>query len=225
MALRLVEMEPDTPYEFICTPTKNELPEMTTHWNHLEELLGQPLVRINSGLSLIGIIASQKTIPNWRMRFCTRMLKLEPFQTYMMEAMPCTSYVGIRADEVEDREGVKDWGDERITPRFPLVEWGWGLGDVMWYLEKREVVIPKRTDCALCFFQTLGEWHTLWLEHPNLYEQGVIIESYLKHTFRSAQRDSHPAALKDLRAEFEGGYIPKVQTMKDRPMMCSVCAR
>lgn len=29
------------------------------------------------------------------------------------------------------------------------------------------------------------------------------------HTFRSAQRDSWPAALKDLRAKFEAGFKPR----------------
>ena len=43
MALRLVELNPTTPYTFICTPTGDELPEMEAHWKLCEGLLGQPL--------------------------------------------------------------------------------------------------------------------------------------------------------------------------------------
>jgi 3'-phosphoadenosine 5'-phosphosulfate sulfotransferase (PAPS reductase)/FAD synthetase len=39
MALRLAEVEPRD-YEFICTPTGNELPQMLAHWAKLEALLG-----------------------------------------------------------------------------------------------------------------------------------------------------------------------------------------
>ena len=93
------------------------------------------------------------------------------------------------------------------------------------YLRCRGVVIPERTDCESCFFQTLYEWWKLWNEKPEKYEKYVGWEDFTGHTLRSDQRDSHPAALRDLRAEFEAGYVPNKRTMKDRPMMCSVCAR
>ena len=44
MALRLREVEPDTPTEYIITPTGDELPEMEAHWERLESILGQELV-------------------------------------------------------------------------------------------------------------------------------------------------------------------------------------
>lgn len=224
MALRLREVNPNVDYRFVCTPTGNELPDMSTHWDHLGELLGTPLIKVNAGVSLLGLIAKQKAIPNWRMRWCTRMLKIEPFQAYVLQNTPAVTYVGIRADEAGAREGVTEWGVD-VEAQFPLIEWGWNLGDVIGYLKAREVEIPPRTDCALCFFQTLGELHRLWEKHPDLYQQGVVVEEYVGHTFRSAQRDSHPAALKDLRAEFESGYVPKPRSMDDRKVMCAVCAR
>jgi 3'-phosphoadenosine 5'-phosphosulfate sulfotransferase (PAPS reductase)/FAD synthetase len=224
MALRLREVHPDIDFQFVCTPTGNELPEMKAHWRHLGDLLGTPLIEVNAGVSLVGLIAQQKAIPNWRMRWCTRKLKIEPFQTYVLSHTPAVTYVGIRADEAGAREGVTEWGDD-VEARFPLVEWGWNLGDVVDYLRLREVEIPKRTDCALCFFQTLGELHTLYRNYPDLYRQGEVLEDWVGHTFRSAQRDSHPAALKDLRVEFENGYEPKPRKMDDRKVMCAVCAR
>jgi phosphoadenosine phosphosulfate reductase family protein len=226
MALMLAEIEPRE-YDYICTPTGNELPEMVQHWINIGIKLGKPLKPITSGRSLAGLIQLQNALPNWRMRWCTRMLKIEPFERYVMAHLPCTVYVGIRADE-QEREGVDyaAMSDGLIVRRFPLVEWGWGIGDVVGYLAKRDVVIPDRTDCADCFFQTLYEWWTLWKLHPDLYAEGEYWEKITGHTLRSEQRDTWPTSLNGLRLRFESGDIPKQRTkMKDRKVMCSVCAR
>jgi len=223
MALRLAESEPRE-YEYVFTPTANEPPEMIEHWLNLGKLLGKPLKPISCGYSLGGLIKIQMCLPNWRMRWCTRMLKIEPFEAYVLQNTPCTVYVGIRADET-DRDGVvyEKIGD--ITRDYPFQRWGWGLGDVQDYLCCRGVIIPERTDCMACFFQTLYEWWALWKFKPESYAEAEGWEELTGHTLRSEQRDSHPASLRLLRAEFESGYIPKKRTMKDRPRMCSVCAR
>lgn len=223
MALALQEFEPGD-YDYICTPTGDELPEMLDHWVKLGQLLGKPIKPVTSGRSLAGLIQVQRALPNWRMRWCTRMLKIEPFQRYCLERLPCTVYVGIRADEA--RDGAEHDMPLLIRQRFPLVEWGWGIGDVLDYLKRRGVTIPERTDCANCFFQTLPEWWRLWKYYPDLYATGESWEALTGHTLRSDGRDTWPAALKDLRARFESGDVPKERAaMKDRPMMCSVCAR
>lgn len=54
---------------------------------------------------------------------------------------------GIRADE-EEREGGDYSKIDGIEMRFPLREWGWGIREVLNYLEQKGVVIPERTDCA-----------------------------------------------------------------------------
>ena len=78
MALELAEREPSNDYQFCITPTKRELPAMDAHWAKLEKHLGKPLVRIPAP-SLVELIIKFKTLPNWRMRFCTRLIKIEPF--------------------------------------------------------------------------------------------------------------------------------------------------
>lgn len=224
MALHLVEVEPRD-YQFVCTPTGNELPEMVLHWKRLAVLLGKPLTILSSGRSLVGEIKRQMALPNWRMRWCTRMLKIEPYQRFMLSVGPAVSYVGIRADEA-DREGASISGD--VETRFPLVEWGWGLAEVQRYLAERGVAIPKRTDCAMCFFQRLPEWFVLWRDHPEEYAEAEGLEAMVGHTLRSESRDSWPAALKDLRVAFESGRVPRgVETvsMSERKVMCGTCAR
>ena len=225
MALRLMEVEPHD-YTYICTPTGNELPPMIEHWILLSRLLGKPILPVTSGKSLAGLIRQQNALPSWRMRWCTRMLKIEPFNRYVSEHQPCVIYVGIRSDEA-DRAGV-DYSKSKFsaTQRFPLVEWGWGLPSVLAYLDRREVCIPDRTDCAACFFQTLYEWHQLWFNYPAQYAEAEQWEADTGHTLRSETRDSWPASLDGMRGLFEKGHLPPDRKkMADRKAMCSYCAR
>lgn len=203
LALRLREVEPRD-YDYLITPTGNELPEMLDHWKRLEDLLRKPLTRVTAKLELRGLIDFFRAVPNNRQRWCTRMLKIEPTIAWVKENAPVTLYVGLRADE-ETREGI--YGDE-VESRFPLREWGWKLGDVLSYLRKKNIRIPKRTDCAWCYGQRLSEWRNLWRDYPELYAEAAAIEAEYGYTFRSPARDSWPTALKDLAAAFESGKIP-----------------
>lgn len=228
MALRLAEVEPQD-YTYLCTPTGNEMPEMVEHWKRLGDMLGSRILPVTTGVSLQSEIERQKCLPNHRMRWCTRKLKIEPFQRYLLNASPATCYVGIRADEM-DREGVDHEAiGDGIINRYPLVEWGWGIADVLGYLDERGVEIPERTDCAMCFFQRLGEWWRLWKNYPDLYAEAEELEAMVGHTLRSDSRDTWPAGLAGLRREFENGRVPRGATApmptSTRSRMCSYCSR
>ncbi len=224
MALRLREVEPRE-YVYVCTPTGNELPEMFAHWRRLGELLETPITPIIGG-TLESIIAEQGMIPNFRARFCTRLLKIVPFAGFMMaQDRPVISYVGIRADEP-----AREAGDYAKVPRaivrFPMREWGWGLSHVLAYLAEKGVSIPIRTDCAWCFWQTLGQWWNLWRDNLASYLEGEAIEARMGHTFRSPGRDTWPVGLKELRERFERGDIPRGADMQSdlfSNQQCRVC--
>lgn len=222
MALRLAEVELRD-YTYICTPTGNEPDAMFAHWRHLGELLGKPLTPVTYRTGLSGLIKEQGCIPNWRARFCTRMLKIEPYSAWLALHSPAVSYVGLRADE-EDRGGGDYSAVPNVEMRFPMKEWGWGLSDVLDYLKSRAVVIPKRTDCKLCFYQRLIEWWELWKDDPESWTEGERIEADQGHTFRSPGRDTWPASMLGLRLRFEAGDIPR-ETRRDpmNEMKCRVC--
>jgi 3'-phosphoadenosine 5'-phosphosulfate sulfotransferase (PAPS reductase)/FAD synthetase len=197
LALRMAEVEPRD-YIFLTTPTGDELPEMLAHWDHLESLLGKPLTRITNG-TLNSLIEEFGALPNWRQRWCTRRLKIEPCLAFLKANHPATLYVGLRADE-EERKGIYS---EDVTCRFPLREWGWGLPEVQGYLKQRGVRIPSRTDCARCYGQRLHEWRNLWEKHPAIYAEAEEQEARTGHTFRSPRRDTKPAPLSELRMYFQ----------------------
>lgn len=199
MALRLMEVEPRD-YVFICTPTGKELPEMDAHWARLETLLGQPLLRIASPETFEEMCERHRALPSWRMRFCTRDLKLKPTIAFLAGCDPAINYVGLRADEPADERGGI-YGDQ-VQSDYPLRRWGWGITDVIGYLRERGISVPRRTDCDRCPYQRLGEWESLFWEHPERYADAEAQEARTGHTFRSPGRDSKPAALAELRMHF-----------------------
>jgi hypothetical protein len=229
MALALVEREPQE-YVYVCTPTGDELPEMTAHWSRLEELLGQQIIKLDSGWTLDSLITHFGALPNWRQRWCTRMLKIEPYKKWLWEQAqngPVVSYVGLRADE-EEREGMDYAADlglfgQQVTTRFPMREWGWGIAEVLACLDERGVCIPDRTDCAKCYAQKIIQWRNLWQFYPARYAGGEGQEAATGHTFRSPGRDTWPASLAELRREFESGR--KLRERRDeRGKVCRVCS-
>lgn len=220
MALRLAEIEPRD-YTYICTPTGDELPTMFAHWRNLATILGKPIIPICKD-TLHHLIKRQNALPNWRQRWCTRLLKIEPYADYLALHAPATSYVGLRSDEPE-REGGDYLAIPGIQQDFPLRRWGWTITDVTDYLHHRQITVPPRTDCSLCFFQRLIQWWELWHDHPDEWATGVALESLTGHTFRSPSRDTWPASLAELARLFNDGHKPPDTRDRLQTLQCRVC--
>jgi len=231
LAFALRQREPRD-YVYICNPTGNELPEMKAHWEKLGRMLESPLVPVGCGKSLDDLIQIQNALPSWRMRWCTRMLKINPTRQWLARNAPCISYVGLRADEDEqERGGI--YGDiADVTFRYPLREWGWTIDDVYSFLAELGIKIPKRTDCAWCYDQRIVEWKNLWREHPELYDLAVQRETQVGNTFRSPRRDKWPASLAEMREHFENErkvrgekfQLPLWEDVDPKMKKCRVCS-
>ena len=229
MALRLAEVEPRD-YLYLCTPTGDELPEMFDWWKRLGCILGSQIKPVME-TSLKECIATNNMLPNFRARFCTRQIKIEPYRRFLQRLCATgkvVSYVGLRADE-EGRAGGAYDDIPGVESRFPFLEWAWGLSEVLGYLDERGITVPERTDCARCYHQRIGEWWRLWAYNRSIYLDAEADEARYGHTYRTPGRDSWPTALKDLRALFESGFVPKgADQMQFRNTMngggCRVCA-
>lgn len=245
MTLRLHELHPEIDFEVIATPVGNEPDEVFDHIERIGEMIGKPIRQIRlfpDGDGLPQLIIDQGMIPNFRARFCTRMLKIEPMQEYLKSIVPCVHYVGLRADEVADpgekpkRIGMYD-DIEGIEHRHPMKEWGWNLPEVQEYLASRGVTVPRRTDCEWCFYQKLSEWKRLWRKNPESFERAAEIEREMGHTFRSPGRDTWPASLDELAQAFATGrkvqghsyhrqelLFPAEYSNCDQDEACRVCS-
>lgn len=198
MAHRMAALGED--FALLFTPTGNELPGVAEYVEAMAKVLNRELV-IPPGPSLARLIDEFESLPNNRQRWCTRMIKIQPCKAYLLAHPGSVLCVGLRADE-EERQGM--YG-EQATYRFPLREWGWGIKEVLAYAQEHGLAVPPRTDCALCYDQRLVDWRNLLRKHPAEYAKGEALEARTGHTFRSPSRDTWPAGLKELRAEFERG--------------------
>ena len=229
MAIWLSENEPRD-YIYAITPTGDELPDMIAHWRLLSEILGKPLMPIGTGKGLRQSIREERMLPRHSARWCTRKLKIEPYYNWLSTIVPAVSYVGLRADE-SARQGMIFPSSDETTVRFPLREIGWGIGEVLEYLDEHNIVIPRRTDCARCFHQTIGEWWYLWKDYPDIFAEAMEDEAWVSKergcdaTFRSPQRDTWPASLAELAEEFKKGKRPKHAGQRDMfTGACRVCS-
>lgn len=228
LALALKEREP-RPYTYVYTPTGDELPEMVEHIMRLERMLGQSIIKLTNGTLATQIVANNM-LPNVFARWCTRLLKLRPAGKFYEQFAPVICYVGIRDDE-DEREGTRPGGDSAavgtdVQQVFPFQHWGWDIDDVYNFLEAAGVSVPDRTDCARCPYQKLGEWYNLWLYHRDIYLDAEADEARWGHTYRSPERDTWPAGLRELRLLFEAGKIPErsLRMMEKRQGMCRACS-
>ena len=124
-------------------------------------------------------------LPSPQARWCTRKLKIEPFERYVGDDI-AYSYIGIRADE--DRQGytpkkppvISD--RPNISPVYPLKDDGIDLSGVKDLLETSGLGLPdyyrwrSRSGCYFCFYQQIGEWQRLRTEHPVLFERAKSYE-------------------------------------------------
>src|SRR3954465_1778617 len=138
LAIYMRDRIPEMEYAF-CD-TGKELPETYEYLARIEAYLGKPVIRLNSDrgfdhwLEVYG-----GYLPSSRMRWCTRQLKLKPFEAYVGSDV-VISYVGIRADE--DREGYIST-KPNIRAVFPFKEAGIKHVDVLRILEEAGLGLPK----------------------------------------------------------------------------------
>lgn len=193
LAVYMRQNYPQIPTEYVFCDTGCELEETYEYLERLQSLLGRQIVRLNA-MELLGVEEKHGRtpfdiyltemyggyLPNPQSRWCTRALKIEPFEAYVADAR-AYSYIGIRADE--DREGYVPKKPPRISqlpnivPVYPFKDDGITLLDVKQLLEDSGLGLPdyyrwrSRSGCYFCFYQQVGEWQRLKEEHPELFEK------------------------------------------------------
>lgn len=165
--------------EYVFCDTGKELRETYEFLDRIEAYLGKKIVRLNSELGFDHWLQMYGGyLPSSRMRWCTRQLKLRPFERYVGDE-PVVNYVGIRADE--NREGYIST-KPNIRSVFPFKEDGIRKADVVRILEESGVGMPSyyqwrsRSGCYFCFFQRREEWVGLLEKHPDLFEEAKKYE-------------------------------------------------
>lgn len=182
--------------EYVFCDTDKELPETYEYLTKIEYFLGKRITRLRDDrgfdhwLQVYG-----GYLPSSRMRWCTRMLKIKPFEKYVGEDR-VAMYVGIRADE--DRSAYIST-KPNIRTVMPFKDDGLTITDVERVLANSGVGLPSyyewrtRSGCYFCFFQRRMEWVGLKERHPELFELAKQYEKINQETgerFTWNQRES-----------------------------------
>lgn len=191
LAVLMRQTRSDLAIEYFFTDTGKELPEVYDFLGRLEGFLGAPIRRLNPDRDFdFWLREYNNFLPSPRSRWCTRQLKLRPFERWIrsdLEAgVTIHSYVAIRADE-SHREGLTAT-HPNLRVVLPLREHGIDKQGVIDLLDAAGLGLPdyyrwrSRSGCTFCFFQQKIEWVNLMREHPDAFEEAKRYEkSALKH--------------------------------------------
>jgi 3'-phosphoadenosine 5'-phosphosulfate sulfotransferase (PAPS reductase)/FAD synthetase len=183
LAVFLVQRFPEIPWKLVFTDTLHEPPSTYEALDHLESYLGISITRIVPAKGLFELIAGfNGFLPDSQHRYCTRILKTEPFEKWVKSIRHGNeviwSFVGIRADE--DRTGLISRSDF-IKTVMPFVEIGMDRQNIYDILAG-SIGIPSlyrdktRSGCQTCPFQRKSEVMALARREPQKFLEGARLE-------------------------------------------------
>lgn len=217
--------------EYIFHDAGKELPETYEYLAKIEAYLGKRVHRTtppNSFDHWFKVYGDM--IPSNGRRWCTRKLKLVPFEQYVGDE-PVINYIGIRADE--DRVGYIST-KPNIKAVFPFRDDGLVYADIVRILNDSGVGVPtytnwgrSRSGCYFCFYQQKIEWVRLKETYPELYEQAKAYERPNKingNTFYWSQNESleeleQPSRMAEIKIKFERTQDQKRKDRKNKGLM------
>ena len=185
LAVYMRQHHPEIAIEYFFTDTGKELPEVYEYLGRLEGFLGQRIRMLNPDRDFdFWLKQYNNFLPSPRTRWCTRQLKLRPFERWLRPRLASGekiySYVAIRSDE-EYREGYTSKHDNLIV-KLPLKESGVDKAGVLEILDAAGLGLPQyyawrtRSGCTFCFFQQKIEWVRLKDQHPEAFEEAKAYE-------------------------------------------------
>ena len=229
LAVFMRQTRPDLTLEYFFTDTGKELPEVYEFLGRLEGFLGAPIKRLNPDRDFdFWLREYNNFLPSPRTRWCTRQLKLRPFERWIRPDLDAGttiySYVAIRADESQ-REGLTAT-HPNLQVVLPLREHGVDKAGVIELLEAAGVGLPdyyrwrSRSGCTFCFFQQKIEWVNLMREHPEAFEEAKRYEkNALDHgsPFTWSDRESLDELAKPERIEqIQREHLVRMDRLKAR---------
>jgi 3'-phosphoadenosine 5'-phosphosulfate sulfotransferase (PAPS reductase)/FAD synthetase len=185
LAVFVRQNHPELDVDYFFTDTGKELPEVYEFLGRLEGFLGKPIARLNPRRDFdFWLREYNHFLPSAQTRWCTRQLKLAPFEQWIKPMLAAgdkvMTYVAIRSDE-EYREGYTS-KHVNLKVKLPFRDAGIDKRAVLDILDSSGVGIPKyydwrsRSGCTFCFFQQKIEWVRLKERHPEAFEEAKQYE-------------------------------------------------
>jgi len=124
-------------------------------------------------------IREQKFYPSPRMRYCTRIFKIEPIDKFLSQFDEVEIMIGLNYDE-RDRTGNHGLA-KNVTYSYPLID-GQITRDGCKIILKKAKLLPKfppymqRGGCVGCFYKSKKEFYAMAQLSPDEFDEVVAIE-------------------------------------------------
>lgn len=235
LAIYMSINHPELDIEYFFTDTGKELPEVYDFLGQLEGYLGKPIKYLNPTKDFdFWLKTFNNFLPSPQTRWCTRVMKLVPFQQWIRPLLNAGdevySYVALRADET-DRLGMSD-SHPNLHIKFPFKDDGIDKAGVIEILESVGIGLPKyyewrtHSGCTFCFFQQKIEWIHLYERHPDCFQEAmayekVAIENGSPFTWSQGESLSDlikPQRIQQIKADFEKRKARELKRRRQNPL-------
>lgn len=178
--------------EIIFCDTGKEFPQMYDHIKKVEEYIGRKVTVLKAEKSFEHYMFEHQ-LSNGRkgygwarmwVRWCTRILKQEITKNYLKNIGEYTEYIGIAADEPKRHKNI------RKNTVHPLFEWGITEAEALQYCYDKgfdwDGLYEEfgRVSCWCCPLQSLKACKTLYLNHPELWQELRRMDNRVEYKFR-----------------------------------------
>src|SRR5690554_500498 len=235
LAVYMRQVFPELDIQYFYTDTGKELPEVYEFLGKLEGILGKSILRLNPDKDFDYWLSKYNNfLPSAQTRWCTRQLKLKPFEDWLKPYLDAGtvvhSYVAIRAGE-HYREAYNAT-QKNLKIHFPFREAGIDKPGVIELLENSGIGLPKyyewrsRSGCTFCFYQQKIEWVRLKERHPAAFQEAMEYEKTAVECgspFTWSQGESlrelaQPERIRQIKDDYEKRLIRANQKKKTNPL-------
>lgn len=133
-------------------------------------------------VSLRDTVVKRRIVPsvNPKSRWCTSISKLIPIQHYIAFSKEKGEYseqpvawIGLSADEMG--RVYKPHHSEYVV-KYPLIGLKMTRADCITYIKERGYLVPPKSGCYFCPFQSKTQWVKLMREHRDLFNDAIGLE-------------------------------------------------
>jgi 3'-phosphoadenosine 5'-phosphosulfate sulfotransferase (PAPS reductase)/FAD synthetase len=176
--LKVLEFAPKNDVKVVFCNTKWEADEVYEYLDYLEKELDIEIIRIESE-GMENLVKRYKFIPNPFIKFCTKELKIKPFEKWLLDNFVGKEefivFEGVRREESKSRENTPNFTIKKslISPKFnkltcyPIVDWT--TEEVFEYIKNKGLEVNplyqkgfRRVGCMPCV--NASKWDLIYME-------------------------------------------------------------
>lgn len=174
VALLLLLKDEGEDFETVFVNHNGDYPE-TYEYIHYLKNEGYKITEIKPNYygfdSIYDYAVHYKILPFRFPRWCTRDFKIKPLINHYVT--PCIEYIGI---SYEEKKRAEKLNKKDVNIRFPLIDAKLNRNDCIEIIKKHDLILPSRSMCYFCPFQTKNELLNLYHNHRDLYKKVKYLE-------------------------------------------------